>query len=309
MLLVSLPLIALVSCQKNDTSENLSNDFTYQNSDLYAVATDITANSVHDACVEDVQGLALMFSAHKNKNFLIPMSGLNMKFMSPHISSCASISESDTSFPKTIKIDYGTGCTSHRGHVKKGKIIVEISDSMLVAGSIKTVRSEDFYVDNMKIDIAAVIKNMGKNNKGNWVVITKYDEIINSPSGNILKESYCDTTEWLSGFETVEVSDDVFYKSGSGVKTLNDSIKYSHNIILPLLYDRSCESLILSGIIDIYRKDKHAVIDYGNGTCDNIATVTYNDTTETIDLKRFHFQKGGHFERQFKHRKDKGHGF
>jgi hypothetical protein len=43
-----------------------------------------------------------------------------------------------------------------------------------------------------------------------------------------------------------------------------------------------------------------AVIDYGDGTCDNKATVTIDGETEEISLHSHKFHKGGHFDNHFK---------
>jgi hypothetical protein len=90
--------------------------------------------------------------------------------------------------------------------------------------------------------------------------------------------------------------DDVYYKSGAGSLTINDSISFSRKITKPILYDRSCEYELLSGTDELYRKGKTIIVDYGEGGCDSVATVTANGVTEEISLHSNKY-KGGKFEK------------
>ena len=74
------------------------------------------------------------------------------------------------------------------------------------------------------------------------------------------------------------------------------SDKFSRKITKPLLYDNSCD-FIKSGTIVLTKNNNTIITDYGDGTCDSVATVTTNGTTETIDLTTFRFPDGGHFDK------------
>jgi hypothetical protein len=55
-------------------------------------------------------------------------------------------------------------------------------------------------------------------------------------------------------------------------------------IISPLIYQNGCFYPV-SGIIEIDTDGEGLkIIDYGNGECDNVATVTINGNTENIEL-------------------------
>jgi hypothetical protein len=75
---------------------------------------------------------------------------------------------------------------------------------------------------------------------------------------------------------------------------VGDSITFNRTITEPLLIDRSCE-YILSGTVELLRNGETTTIDYGDGTCDDIATVTINGVTEEISLNSHSFHKGGKF--------------
>ncbi len=103
-----------------------------------------------------------------------------------------------------------------------------------------------------------------------------------------------ETQEWISGFETTDRSDNIYYLSGSGSIVINDESKYAKIITTPLLYDAGCE-FIKSGIIELTRNGNVTTIDYGDGTCDDMATVTTDGTTEEISLHSHRFKDGGRF--------------
>jgi hypothetical protein len=148
-------------------------------------------------------------------------------------------------------------------------------------------------MDSIKIDLIASLKNLGKNADGNWVIEKRYTQTI-TKNGETYKRSNIGTIEWISGFETTDKTDNVYYVSGSGSVVLNDSATYIKTITTPLLFDAGCE-FIKSGVIELNRNGSISVINYGDGTCDNVATVTTDGTTEEINLHSNKFKAGGKF--------------
>ncbi|MBM3186540.1 MAG: hypothetical protein FJZ67_09570, partial [Bacteroidetes bacterium] len=62
---------------------------------------------------------------------------------------CAVVTESSNTFPKTVTIDYGTGCVGQNGRTKKGKIIINVSGDMRVAGNTRSLTFENFYINDV----------------------------------------------------------------------------------------------------------------------------------------------------------------
>jgi hypothetical protein len=216
----------------------------------------------------------------------------HMKFGVPHIDSCVTVSVSSSTYHREIIIEFLKGCSNHR-HDKSSKIIINLSDTITNEGAVQTIEYQDFYIDSIKIDLNATLKNLGKNDSGNWVIEKEYVMTI-TKGDNVAVRQNKETQDWISGFETAERSDNIFYLSGSGSIVLNDTAAYSKNITTPLLYDASCE-FITSGVVELTRKGNVTIIDYGNGTCDDKATVTTNGTTEEINLHSNKFMEGGRF--------------
>ena len=295
---LAIAVIGFQSCQKmgssNSGSGNLSANLSAAVAEVVTTkATEASSTDIQSVSVEKFNGLtsAIPFGGSMMGGDLFGMGPV--KFGIPHIDSCATVTVSSSTYPKEIVIDYGTGCTDPMGHVKKGKIVIDLSDTITAAGAVQTITFQNFYIDSMQIEYAASLKNLGQDSTGHWVIEKKSDKTV-TKNGEKVVESNTESDEWVSGFGTTDKSDDVFYESGSGSITVNDTAKFTRTITKPLLIDRSCE-FITSGTVVLTRNSSTVTIDYGDGTCDNKATVTTNGTTEEIELHGGMFMAGGEF--------------
>jgi hypothetical protein len=92
------------------------------------------------------------------------------------------------------------------------------------------------------------------------------------------------TDVWISGYNTDAVDDNVFSQTGSGSMTRPDGVSVSRTITTPLIIDRGC-GFITEGVIEMQCPHGTVSINFGNGACDDQATVTKpNGQTETITL-------------------------
>ena len=63
---------------------------------------------------------------------------------------CAIYTLDDTipgEYPKTLTLDFGTGCTSADGIMRKGKLIYVFSDPLLVPGATASVTFDQYVVN------------------------------------------------------------------------------------------------------------------------------------------------------------------
>jgi hypothetical protein len=289
--ILAIGLLAFQACQKSD--KNTITTESSLSTNLAAASTEVASATISEATLDDVHGVSVS-----------DLSGLTEKkggkgsggFHIPIVSSCATITVSSSSYPKTITIDYGTGCTDHKGLVKKGKIIVTISDTLINAGATETISYENFYIDSIKVELSGTITNLGKNDSSHWVIQKTMAQTITKTDSSKVSETYNETDEWESGFATATRSDDIFYETGSGSINLNDTATYSRTITKALLIDRSCH-YIESGTVELNNNGTIVVIDYGDGTCDSTATVTTNGTTEEINLFSGKYRENGKFSK------------
>jgi hypothetical protein len=308
-LIIGFGLILLAgfySCQKNEGGSDESS----LTANLYSAVSEMTGTQVGiiTNCVEhgvadepfDGRGPANLISGNLPGGFHMPGIGFPgmfpLKFGIPHVDSCATVSVSSGTFPKEIVVEYLAGCSTHR-HDKRGKIIITLSDTITNTGAVQTIKYQDFFIDSLKVDFTATLKNLGKNSSGNWIIEKSYDQTL-TKDDYVVRRKNSETEEWTAGFETADRSDNIYYLTGAGSIVINDTATYSRKIITPLLYDAGCD-FIKSGVVELNRRGSIATIDYGDGTCDDTAAITTNGTTESITLHSGKFREGGKFDRHF----------
>ena len=298
--------IGLISCKRTDVPGNTINASLTGN--LYAATSEVLTTTInqtisadeHSVTLEKFDGLGDAFimgpDGHRGPGGPPDFGFGPVRFGIPHIDSCASVTVSSSSYPKEITIEYNPNCTDRRGHSKSGKIIIDISDTIINAGAITSITYQNVVFDSISVSLSATMKNLGQNSSGNWVIEKKYEETIIKTGDTTLKVSD-ETFEWKSGFLTADKSDDIFLISGSGSITLNDTATYSRTITKPLLFDASC-AYIESGTVELNRNGSIVTIDYGDGICDSYATVTSNGITDTISLQSNRFGDHGGFGKE-----------
>ena len=93
---------------------------------------------------------------------------------------------------------------------------------------------------------------------------------------------------WVSGYTTLGMggwNDDQYTITGTASGTNFEGNSFTVNITSPIHIDYSCR-WIAQGIMELTPTGKATrTLDFGNGTCDNLATVTVNGQTFTITLR------------------------
>jgi hypothetical protein len=89
--------------------------------------------------------------------------------------------------------------------------------------------------------------------------------------------------EWVQGTSTTDRSDDVFLFTGSMSGTNLNGVAYTATIVAPLTKD-ACDWYV-SGTVEIVRANMpNVTLNYGDGICDDQATITVNGVSKNITL-------------------------
>jgi hypothetical protein len=189
-------------------------------------------------------------------------------------------------WPRTVTIDYGDGCETWHGRIKKGKIVISVSSPMHIEGSVRTVNLMDYYINDHHIEGTKTLTNKGFNDSGNmnWDVVLT-GGTITFPDGAVTSREMSHNREWTSGIETPRYFwDDEWLITGTANGNNIDGVVYNNTIATPVLVKSVCRFPV-SGTIDMVITDLGTlVLDYGDGECDNEATVTFGDRVWTIQL-------------------------
>ena len=189
-------------------------------------------------------------------------------------------------WPRSWTMDWGTeNCECFLGNTKRGKIHVTLSDWWKNEGSFREITFEDFYTNDNKLEGIKTILNTGDNGARNLTFEKKVtDAKLIYPDGGEMSWSCEKVSEQIGGGETILFADDVWSVTGTGAGVNLDGKPYTMNITQALIYNNGCFYPV-SGMVEINTEGEALkIIDYGSGECDNLATVTVGDSSETIEL-------------------------
>jgi hypothetical protein len=271
-----------VSCQKDNVKTGLTEE------DVAKAEDDALTEAVFDDIMNSVDNAVNIVDK------LIWGSGLKSATVSDTCPSITVDFPDSTWWPKVITIDYGdTECEGFYGQTRKGKIIITITNRYRVPGSEREVTLDNYYINGIHVEGTKTVTNEGRNENDNLTfTVELVGGGITTPNGIVITRDFSRTREWVAGENTWEnIWDDVYFITGSANGTNFKGESYTRTILSALEWATSCR-FVKSGSIEIVVGDKSPiVIDYGDGECDNIATVTKDGETREILLKLKHRNK------------------
>lgn len=269
-----------ISCSSDETRQDVSAK-TISNDE-------IVTNSKIDASIDDVSNIAEdQFITQQNSSK--KATGTIKSFLPE----CAIITTvlKDNTWTKTI--DFGsTGCTLSNGNILKGKITISFTNDFTSSEHTIMYSFEDFYHNGNKIQGS---KSISISQKATDLLATVHPVSVSTiamtitfEDGKIHKRTGTLTKEMIEGFDTwFNWDDNTFVITGSGETTFANGDKISSEIKLPLQFTMSCKNPFpVKGSISITKNEANAIIDFGNGECDNLAVITREGVSEEIQLKK-----------------------
>lgn len=251
-LTVSLTTLTLLSCRKDKDEEETYDDSVFKQETVMGTA--------EKALEEEEDGLTL-------RNY-----GNTGSCAFAYTASCAAITESSSAFPKTITIDYAGGCMDWHNRLRTGKIFIHLTDSFMNENAVRTVTFENFTINGIGVTGSRITTNNGLNDS-NQPIFTRVVDTDVTFNGATYQRNFTQSLTWLSGFDTPACYDNIWSVSGSGVVVRPNGLSIARATSSPLIIDFSCPH-ITQGSIEIYSLQGTWTIDYGDGNCDNDATVT-----------------------------------
>ncbi|MBL4655072.1 MAG: hypothetical protein JKY33_04545 [Bacteroidia bacterium] len=194
----------------------------------------------------------------------------------------------DTTFPKTITIDFGdSNCVGSDGRTRRGQILASLTGRYRELGTVVTVTFNNFYINDNQILGTKTVTNNGYNADSNltYTVDVIGAKIISAEGDTISWES-TRTNEWVEGDDTPDdIWDDVYHITGSGSGVNRKGVSFTMSITQELRKEIGCKWLV-SGIVEITPDGKLTrTIDFGDGTCDDKATVSVGNFEKEITLR------------------------
>jgi len=276
VLTIALFAITISSCKKTNETATEEIEATFELSTNQAVSDNLTqddADVMEEAAARNnLLGLTPSGTTTTTYNWLPP---------------CAIITVSGSFPAKNIKIDFGTGCTSPNGVFRKGIINIVLTDSLRKTGSVATVTFDNYYVNTFKKEgtitwTNTTVAGTATRSCNRRVVNGK----ITAADGRFwLHESNIDITQTAGVTTPLDITDDVYTLTGTRTATNAAGISRTTTTQTALQKKASCSN-IDQGVLKVQGPNHYALLDFGNGTCDNLATISIDGRTpRTIILR------------------------
>ena len=275
---ITLFTIISSSCSKENLQSAVSeteDETTYELS---------TAQAISDNLTEDANNV-FMEAASDNK--LLGSNFAPQTVETGNILACASVSITPaTGFPKTISINFGTGnCSSPNGIIRKGKINIVLSDSVKKSGSRAVMTFDNYYINNFKKDGLVTWTNTSIPSTRSWQQKTENGKII-APDGKYWLHNGIREVVQIAGANTPNtLLDDTFLITGN--HTVKNAVGKTRDCFITeaLQKKTTCDN-IGTGKLKVQGASHNAIIDFGNGDCDKLATISIDgQTARTIVLR------------------------
>ena len=292
-LLIAFVLI-LGSCSKTDTpvSDNQLN---------------VTAESSEDSYHSDADDLSNSASSQSDAT----LTGRTEGWVDDRLCSDTKITlkKLDNTNTDTLTVDFGTaGCTDKKGNVRTGKIIIIFTPGKrLYPGFSNTVTFVDFKINGVKVEGTRTVKNVSPNLDGDITYeITLTGGKLTFPDGTTATRETHHFRQWFRNGTPLVLSDDqqkilASFTAPNSTSTTSTAsgtnrkgYSYQMQVTKDIVYKVSClETKIfipVSGTktLTVTKGTNTAqiTVDYGDGTCDKIVTITINGKSETITVSR-----------------------
>jgi len=268
---LSMALMLMVSCTNDDATPDFSAEDTESAS----------SDAVEDTYFEDADDM--MTDALEEED--AALSG--GKVATDERVACASRERLGTKEAGSFRVDFGEGCTDPRGNTRKGVIVVEHSGRWNEPGSILNISYENYSINgisiegNRKVTVLSVADST-----------TTYDVVLTGgkvtwPDGKVAIREVNHKRERERHLNNL-LDRLIIYGTAQG--TFRNGRGYSIEILERLIYRRAClaEGVIIptSGVKLIKHGDRELTVDYGDGTCDNMVTLTNkNGRTVRYEVK------------------------
>lgn len=284
LILSAIFSIMAISCSKDNNDVDTTN----------ITAEEAGINSKVDAATDDVTGISENQIDNMNSNSFDYKSSPDQN---PFAATCATVTRVPafgvTPQPGelvTKTIDFGTtGCTLNNGNTVKGKIIISFNYNLPVNNW--TVTFDNFYHNNIKVNGTKTYTRTMVGTPAHPKVTVNINVTITLSDGRVLTRTGQRVWEFIAGYDTTAtITDDQHQVTGSWTTTFPNTTTQTATITTPLLIKMECTSqqkpLIVKGVISYVRGRHNATLDFGDGTCDNIAIFTKDGISVQINIGR-----------------------
>jgi len=201
---------------------------------------------------------------------------------------CAQLTIDTLNESHKITIDFGTeNCLGRDDRFRRGKIIVDWKGQYRKLNSTHTITFSDYHVNGIKIEGTRTVTNAGKDQYENTFFTISNSGKFTLTDGTVYEHQSSRIRTWTAGADTYLIWDDEYKITGTASLSNNKGQSLAAEITTPLHIALTCGN-IKAGIIEFTVNPgpfSERILDYGNGNCDDQATVTVGGNTRAITLR------------------------
>lgn len=275
---------SLISCSEEDGLKITSNE-----------EVSVENEATTDSYFEETDDFSVLTVSSDDATFSGGKSGIGGRriFIPDNRLECAEIEievadESTPEMPKgMITIDFGDGCEDNRGNVRKGKIIVNYTGRRFLPGSIIVTTFDGYSINEVHIEGVRTVTNANGSLEEN----PKFNIVVEGgkatwPDGTFATREANRTREW---FRAANPLNDEWHVSGNAAGVNRNGVAYTMEITAALVYKRQCAVLnrifmAVEGVKVLTTANRQMTIDYGDGECDRLVTITVNGETKELEI-------------------------
>jgi len=275
---ILITAILSASCQKSfdSKSSTVNKSNLKQAADMAALQNLLT--------VDDVQQMVLAVSPNSNEAAQI-LAG-----------SCPPVTTYNPApnvYPRTVTVDWGTGCTNANGVTRTGKIIWNYTDTLAHTGAKLTTTYSNYTINGVKIEGKATIAHNDSTGDGDAAYrLRQINRKVTQPNGDfIIYNSNRRVLKFVpNDIHFPDESNTGWYRvtgtqNGDEIK---GGVSYQWTSTInpdtPLIY-KFCPFVTKGRMTVVFTNQSNWEIDFGLvSVCDNLAEVTQNGVTTTVTL-------------------------
>lgn len=280
--------VTFTSCKKENSTPAVTDENVAEtNATMDAASSDLQTEAVYDD-VFNITASMNTGQVGEDLGFGANVSGLftlgGRTDSSSHCFTISVVPNIPHVFPKTVTIDFGTGCLCRDGKYRSGKIVSIYTDRMVVPGSKVSTTFVGYSVDSFDIQGTHITENTSTSNMQGWKVSVVNGKVTNTNNGNWKKWNSIKQVTQVAGNGTPGFPlDDIYQITGGATGSNSAGHSWTSLVVEPLYKKFTCQ-WISKGKVRITRDTKEGLLDYGNGNCDDQAIIYINGVPHPITL-------------------------
>ena len=199
------------------------------------------------------------------------------------VNGCAvyTVSPNDnTTFPKTITVDFGSGCTDALGVTRKGKITYIFSGKLINPGTTVSASFTNYSIAGYQLQGTYSITNNSTLAGIAFTTQVTNGNIVLPDQRSFSYEGNKSVKQTAGATTTMDASDDVYAITGTNTFSTT-GITLANNITKALSKAYTCKYIGSGTISFTYNNTTKGTLDFGSGACDGDVVIKVN--TYTLD--------------------------